>query len=83
MESAPLNASVSSARDLKKQNKQNKYDGARFVFFRVRFVLSCFCSSEAMCIRPLSINFICSVVMVTGREEVTAILGQAVISMIS
>ena len=33
-----------------------------------------------MCTRTLSINFICSVVTVTAHEEVTAILGQAVVS---
>ena len=53
----------------------------RFVFFF--FALRSFClafSSETMCTRALSINFIRTVVMVTAHEEVTAILGQAVVS---
>ena len=33
-----------------------------------------------MCTSAVSINFICSVVMVTANEEVTAILGQVAVS---
>ena len=49
MESAPLNVRVSSARDLK---RQNKHDGARF-FFRARFVLSALFPLR-LCVEELS-----------------------------
>ena len=41
VESAPLNARVSSARDLKNRSKQTKHDGA--LFFFVFFALGSFC----------------------------------------
>ena len=50
MDSAPLNVRVSSARDLK---RQNKHDGARFFFFRARFVLSALFPLR-LCVEELS-----------------------------
>ena len=54
MESAPPNALVRSARDLKKQKKQNKHDGVRFVFF---FAQGSFCLALVLlrlCVQELS-----------------------------